>query len=106
MRLGGAAEGGRALAVGEQALQRGPQGIGAALLEGHAVAGEDVRALGDVARHAAAAVCHGLQQAHGHALHVGRENVRIAVGVQLLQRLAVYKASEEDAGVALRGLVQ
>lgn len=106
MSLGGAAEGGRAPAVGEQALQRGPLGIGTALLERHAVAREDVRALGDIARHAAAAVCHGLQQAHGHALHVGRENVCIAVGVKLLQGLTVYEAGEEDAGVALRRLAQ
>ena len=106
MRLGGGAEGGRAVAFGEKALQRGLQRLGAPLVERHAVPGEYVRALGDIARHAAAAVCHGLQQAHGHALDVGREYVRIAVGVQLLQGLTVYEAGEEDAGVALRGLAK
>ena len=106
MCLGGAAEDSPAATVSEQALQRGPQGIGTALLERRAVAREDVRALGDVARNAAAAVCHGFQQAHGHALHVGRENVRIAVGVQLLQGLAIDESGEKDAGVALRRLAQ
>lgn len=106
MRLGGGAEGGRAPAVGEQALQSGLQRVGTPPLERHAVAREDVRALGDVARHAAATVCHGLQQAHGHALHVGGQRVGIAVGVQLLQGLAVDEPGEEDAGVALRGIAK
>lgn len=106
MCLGGAAEDSPADTVSEQALQRGPQGIGTALLERHAVAGEDVRALGDVARHAAAAICHRLQQAHGHALDIGRQYVGVAVGVKLLQGLAVHEAGEEDAGVALRGLAK
>ena len=106
MRLGGSSKRSRAVAIGEKSLQRVLQRLGTPLLEGHAVAREHVRALGDVTRRAAAAVGHGLQQAHGHALDVGREYVRIAVGVQLLQGLAVYEAGEEDAGVALRGLAQ
>ena len=106
MRLGGGAEDTCAASVREQALQGGPQGIGTPLLERHAVAREDVRALGDVARHAAAAVCHGLQQAHGHALHVGRQHVGVAVGVQLLQGYAVDEPGEEDAGVALGGVAK
>ena len=106
MSLGVGAEDTPAATVSEQAMQRGPQGIGAALLERHAVAGEYVRALGDIARHATAAVCHGLQQAHGHALDVGGENVGIAVGVQLLQGSAVDEAGEENAGVVLRRLAQ
>ena len=106
MRLGGGAEGGSALVVGEQVLQRGPQRSDTPLLEGHAFAGEHVGTLGDVARHAAAAVGHGLQQAHGHALHVGRQHVGIAVGVQLLQGPAADEAGEEDAGVALGRLAQ
>lgn len=106
MCLGGGAEVACAASVREQASQRGPQGIGTPLLERHAVAREDIRALGDVARHAAMAVCHGLQQAHGHALHVGREHVGIAVGVQLLQGLAVDEPGEEDAGVALGGIAK
>lgn len=106
MSLCGGTECGRAVAVGEQVLQRGLKRAGTPLLERHAVAGEYVRALGDVARHAAAAVGHSLQQAHGHALNVGREYVRIAVGVQLLKGSAVDEAGEEDAGVALRGLAQ
>lgn len=87
-------------------MQRGPQGIGTPLLERHAVARKDVRALGDVARHAAAPICHGLQQAHGHALHVGREHVGIAAGEQLSQGLAVDEPGEEDAGVALGGIAK
>ena len=106
MRLGGRAEDLRLVAIGKQAPERGPQRFGTPLLECHAIAGEDVRALGDVARHAAAAVCHGLQQAHGHALHVGRENVRVAVGVQLLQGLAVHETGEKDARVALGGIAK
>ena len=106
MRLGGGAEDSPAAAVSEQALQRGPQEIGTPLLERHAVAREDIRAFGDVARHAAAAVCHGLQLAHGHALHVGRQHVGIAVGVQLLQGLAVDEPGEEDAWVVLRSLAK
>ena len=106
MRLGGSAKCTRAVAIGEQVLQRGPQRSDTPLLERHAVAGEYVRALGDIARRAATAVGHGLQQAHGHALHVGRKNVRIAAGVQLLQGSAVDEAGEEDAGVALRGLAK
>lgn len=106
MRLGGGTEDLHAVAVRKQALQRGPQGVGTPLLERHAVAREDVRALGDVARHAAAAVCHGLQQAHGHALNIGGQHVGVAVGVQLLQGLAVYEPGEEDAGVALGGIAK
>lgn len=106
MRFGGGTEDLHAVAVGEQVSQRGPQGIGTALLERHAVAREDVRALGDVARHAAAAVCHGLQQAHGHALDIGRQHVGIAVGVQLLQGLAVDEPGEHYAVVALGGIAK
>ena len=106
MGFGSVAEGGYAIAVSEQVLQRGPQRIGNPLLERHAVACKDIRALGDIARHTAAAVCHSLQQTHGHALHVGRQHVGIAVGVQLFQGLAVDEPGEEDARVALRGLVQ
>lgn len=106
MCLGGGAEGVCAASVREQVSERGPQGIGAPLLERHAVAGEDIRALGDIARHAAAAVGHGLQQAHGHSLHVGRQHVGIAVGVELFQGLAVDEPGEEDAWVALRVLAQ
>lgn len=106
MHLGGGAEGARAASVREQVSQRGPQGVGTPLLERHAVDREDIRALGDVARHAAAPICHGLQQAHGHSLHIGREHVGIAVGVQLLQGLAVDEPGEEDAWVALRGIAK
>ena len=106
MRLGGGAEDVCAASVREQVSQRGPQGVGTPLLEGHAVAREHVRALRDIARHAAAAVGHGLQQAHGHALNVGGQHVGIAVGVQLLQGLAVDESGEEDAGVALGGLAK
>ena len=106
MCLGGGTEDLDAVAVGEQALQRGPQGIGTPLLERQAVAREDIRALGDVARHAAAPVCHGLQQAHGHALHVGGQHVGIAVGVQLLKGLAADETGEKNARVALRSHAQ
>ena len=92
--------------VREQVSQRGPQGIGTPLLERHAVASEDIRALGDIARHAAAAVCHGLQQAHGHSLNIGGQHVGIAVGVQLFQGLAVDEPGEEDARVALGGIAK
>ena len=106
MRLGGGTEDLHAVAVGEQALQRGPQGIGSPLLERHAVVREDIRALGDIARHAATPICHGLQQAHGHALHVGGQHVGIAVGVQLLQGLAVDEPGEHYAVVALGGIAK
>ena len=74
--------------------------------EGDTALPKHVGALGNVTRHASAAVAHGLQQAHGHAFHIGREHVGIAIGVQLLQGLAVYEAGEEDAGVALRSLAK
>lgn len=101
MRLGGIAEGACVAIVREQVSQRGPQGIDTPLLERHAVAREDIRALGDVARHAAAAVCHSLQQAHGHALNIGRKHVGIAVGIQLSQGLADDETGEQYAVVAL-----
>ena len=68
MCLGGGAENSPVVAVSEQVSQRGPQGIGTALIESYAIARKDICALWDIARHAAAAVGHGLQQAHAENL--------------------------------------
>lgn len=87
-------------------MESGRERGGVAFSKRHAAACQNVGALGDVARDATAAVGHGLQQAHGHALHVGGQHVGEAVGIQLLKRLAVDEAGEEDARVAPGELVQ